>query len=89
MSDAQKSNLVPFAWRVSFQAYPMNTSTIDRSVFSVGTLGDEPDDLAYWLRQTPAERLAGIEFLRRQFYAYGKARPEFRRLLEIAELPRR
>jgi hypothetical protein len=66
----------------------MKLDVIDRSVFSVGTLDDEPDDVAYWLRQTPADRRAGIEFLRRQFYAYGKARPEFRRLLEVTELPR-
>jgi hypothetical protein len=66
----------------------MNFSAIDRTVFSVGTLADEPDDVGYWLRQTPADRLAGIEFLRQQFFAYGKARPEFRRLLEIAEFPR-
>ena len=66
----------------------MNISTIDRSVFSVGSLGDDPDDLGYWLSQTPEDRLAGIEFLRQQFFAYDKTRPEFRRVLEIAELPR-
>jgi hypothetical protein len=66
----------------------MNISLIDCSVVSVGTLADEPDDLGYWLSQAPADRLAGIEFLRQQFFSYGKARPEFRRLLEIAELPR-
>ena len=66
----------------------MNTATIDRTAVSIGTFADEPDDLAYWRNQTPTDRLAGIEFLRRQFFSYGKARPEFRRLLEIAELPR-
>ena len=66
----------------------MDTFTLDRSVFSVGALGDEPDDLGFWLSQTPEDRFAGIEFLRQQFFSYGKARPEFRRLLEIVELPR-
>jgi len=67
----------------------MNLEEIDRSSFSVGTFADEPDDLAYWLSQTPADRLAGIEFLRRQFYDYGKAEQEFYRFFEVAELERR
>jgi hypothetical protein len=58
---------------------------LDRSVLAFGSFADEPDDLSYWLAQPPATRLAGIEFLRRQFYAYGTARSEFRRFLEIAE----
>ena len=57
----------------------------DRSVIAFGTFADEPDDLSYWLAQTPATRLAGIEYLRHQFYSYGTARSEFRRFFEIAE----
>jgi len=60
----------------------------DRSRVEFGSLEQEPDDVEYWLRQPPAARLAGIEFLRRQFYSYGEARREFRRLLEIAQSPR-
>jgi hypothetical protein len=66
----------------------MNTLTLDRTAFSVGTLDDEPDDLAFWRAQPPENRLAGIEFLRQQFFAHGKARPELRRILEVAELSR-
>lgn len=62
---------------------------LERSALSFGSFDDEPDDLAYWRNQTPETRLAGIEFLRRQFFSYGKARPEFRRLLEIAQRPQR
>ena len=47
---------------------------LDRSVLSVGSFADEPDDLVYWLAQTPETRLAGIEFLRRQCFKYGNAR---------------
>jgi hypothetical protein len=65
----------------------MNDFVLDRSALSFGTFADEPDDLSYWLAQTPQTRLAGIEFLRRQFYAYGSARPELRRILEIVERP--
>ena len=63
----------------------MKDFVLDRSALSLGTFKDEPDDLAYWLAQPPAVRLAGIEFLRHQFYAYGRARSELRRFFEIAE----
>ena len=66
----------------------MKSFVLDRSALSVGSFADEPNDLAYWLMQTPETRLAGIEFLRRQFFKYGNARQEFRRFLEIAEFPR-
>jgi hypothetical protein len=67
----------------------MNPAALDRTAVSIGTFADEPDDRAYWLGRAPEERIAAIEFLRRQFFAYGKIRPEFRRVLEIAERPRR
>lgn len=60
---------------------------LDRSRLDIGSLAQEPDDLGYWLQQPPATRLAGIEFLRRQFYSYGEARREFRRFLEITPPP--
>jgi hypothetical protein len=63
----------------------MNPWSIDRTVFSAGSFADEPDDLAYWLSRPPAERLAAIEFLRRQFYDHGKTEQEFRRFFEVAE----
>jgi len=62
---------------------------MDSAVISVGSFADEPDDLAYWLSQKPEDRLAGIEFLRQQFFSYGKARPELRRLFEVTELTQR
>jgi hypothetical protein len=67
----------------------MKPFELDRSALTIGTIDDEPDDLDYWLKQTPETRLAGIEFLRRQFFSYGEARFQFRRFLEIAERPRR
>ena len=63
----------------------MKDFVLDRSVLTLGTFTEEPDDLSYWLAQPPATRLAGIEFLRRQFYNYGTARSELRRFFEIAE----
>lgn len=67
----------------------MKSFALDRSTLSIGSLADEPDDLGYWLKQTPETRLAGIEFLRRQFFSYGEARPQLRRFFEIAQHPRR
>jgi hypothetical protein len=59
------------------------------AALSIGSFENEPDDLAYWLARSPEDRLEAIEFLRQQFFAYGEARQELRRFLEIAELPRR
>jgi hypothetical protein len=64
-------------------AFPM-----EERVMTVGSFEDEPDDLSFWLGKRPEERLAAIEHLRQQFFAYGEARQEFRRFLEVAELPR-
>ena len=63
----------------------MKDFVLDRSALALGTIADEPDDLSFWLAQTPATRLAGIEFLRHQFYAYGAARSELRRFFEVVE----
>jgi hypothetical protein len=63
----------------------MKDFVLDRSALTIGSFADEPDDLSYWLNQPPGTRLAGIEFLRHQFFAYGTARPELRRFLEIVE----
>jgi hypothetical protein len=65
----------------------MDAFEFDRSAITIGSSADEPDDLKYWLAQAPADRIAGIEFLRRQFYPYGEARQELRRFFEIAECP--
>ncbi len=64
----------------------MDLSCIDRSAFSVGSFSDKPDDLAFWLQQPPGDRLAGIEFLNRQFFDYGTAEQELHRFFEVVEL---
>ena len=78
---------------MSVASHPLSSPSggfqLDQSRVVIGSRADEPDDLAYWLQQPPATRLAGIEFLRRQFYSYGEARREFRRFLEITQCARR
>jgi hypothetical protein len=74
---------------VDWRPGPAETSSpMDVRKISIGSFEDEPDDLGYWLQQRPEDRLAAIEHLRQQFFAYGEARQELRRFLEIAELPR-
>ena len=53
--------------------------------FSIGSFDDEPDDISFWLNKSAEERIEAVEFLRRQFYPYGKAEQEFRRFLEITD----
>ncbi|HUG10315.1 MAG TPA: hypothetical protein VMM36_04840 [Opitutaceae bacterium] len=65
-----------------------DSHVMEKSHIAIGSFEDEPDDVAYWLLHTPEERLAAMEHLRRQFFSYEEPRPELRRFLEIAELPR-
>ncbi len=64
----------------------MDFTKIDRAAFSVGSFADEPDDLAYWLSQTPEDRLAGVEFLRRQQYGDAAIDGDIFKFIEITEL---
>jgi hypothetical protein len=66
----------------------MDFTTMDRSAFSVGTLADEPDDVAFWLSQKPEDRLAGIEFLRRQFYGDMTCEAKMEPYFEVADFKR-
>ncbi len=43
---------------------------VDRTAFSVASLSDESDEVAYWLTKTPQERLQGIELMRQIVYGY-------------------
>lgn len=61
---------------------------LDRSCFSVATLGDD-DSRQYWRGRTPEERLAALEFLRQVMYGYDPASARVQRLLEVDELARR
>ncbi len=51
-------------------------------------LGEEPDDLEFWLTQTPQQRLAALQILREryiQFFLNG-IRPGFQRVYTISKL---
>ncbi len=57
---------------------------LDKRAFSIGTLGEEPDDRAYWLSRPPGERFAAIELMRQINYGYDPATARLQRVLEIA-----
>lgn len=44
---------------------PETKFALDRSVFSIGRLHDDDNQVDYWLAQPPAKRIAALEFLRR------------------------
>jgi len=60
--------------------------TLDKTVFSVCDVGDEGNDLKYWLSRTPQERFEAIEYMRRVLYGHDAASPTFQRVFEIVDL---
>ena len=64
----------------------MEWSVLDRSEFSVCDLGDEGNDLQYWLSRPPEERLAAVEFLRQMMYGYDPVTARVERILEVDDL---
>lgn len=58
---------------------------INKTVLSVASLFDEPDDKTYWLSRVSRERLRHLEILR--CISYGKSiAARFQRVLEFASL---
>ncbi len=66
----------------------MDFTQLDRSVFSIGSFDDEPDDLAFWLSQKPEDRLAAVEFLRQQFYGYREGELKMEKFFEVVDMKR-
>jgi hypothetical protein len=61
---------------------------VNKSVFSIASLHDEPDEKAYWLSKTPLERLEALELMRQIIYGYDPSSARLQRVLEVAELKR-
>lgn len=57
---------------------------MDKSVFSVGSLFDEPDEKAYWLSKTPHDRLQAVELMRQINFGYDPTTVRLQRILEVA-----
>ena len=58
---------------------------MDRSTITVVPLTQGDDDLQYWLRQLPEERIWGIEQMRRMLYGYSDPPPRLQRVLEVVK----
>jgi hypothetical protein len=58
---------------------------LDRTKFSVGSLDEPSDEKAFWLSQTPAERLRALEYLRQVAYGYDPDTTRLQRVLEVAQ----
>jgi hypothetical protein len=60
---------------------------IDRSVFKFTTFDEaDADDIEFWMSKTPAERIEGIEYLRRRQYGDDQIDARLQRVFTIARL---
>ncbi|HOC31861.1 MAG: hypothetical protein GYA63_01750 [Armatimonadetes bacterium] len=62
---------------------------IDRTAFSVVSLRDADDEVAYWRLKTPVERLQALETIRQILYGYDPITARLQRVFEVAELETR
>ncbi len=70
----------------------MNTPSdfkMDKTAFSVVSLTEADDDIAYWLSKTPEERLRAVELIRQTLYGYSPASAGLQRVFTIARQKRR
>jgi len=56
---------------------------MDKTAFSVGSLGDEGDEKAYWQSKAPEERLAAVELMRQITYGYDPSTTRLQRVLSV------
>ena len=61
----------------------IDTTKMDRTAFSVGTLADEGNDIDFWRTQSPEERLAALELMRQVMYGYDPTTARLQRVLEV------
>lgn len=59
---------------------------LDKTAFSIASLDDEPDEKAYWLSQSPHDRLSAVELMRQSIYGYDPVTTRLQRILTITEL---
>jgi hypothetical protein len=61
---------------------------MDKSAFSVASLAEADDELAFWLSRSPLERLQAVELIRQASYGYTGTSPRLQRVLTVAQLER-
>lgn len=60
---------------------------MDRSVLTITTLSEAPDDTQFWLTKSVAERFAALEFMRQTMYGYNSTTDRLQRVLTITQRP--
>jgi len=63
------------------------TFRLDKAHFSVVDMGEDSDDLAFWLAKTPQERMAALEHLRQVNFGYHPTELRLQRVFEVVEQP--
>jgi hypothetical protein len=63
----------------------VDTTRMDKTAFSAGTLDDEGNEKAYWLSKTPEERLAAVELMRQIAYGYDPSTTRLQRVLSVTQ----
>jgi hypothetical protein len=65
----------------------MISEKLDKTSFKFVSMEDsEADDVAYWMKKSPEERIEGIEYLRRWLYGDDQIDARIQRVFEIAKL---
>lgn len=59
---------------------------MDKSVFSIASLKDDSDEIAYWQTQTPYARWEALELMRQVMYGYDPSATRLERVFETASL---
>ncbi len=65
----------------------MNQSDVsmDKNSMSVASLTDASDEIHYWLKKTPTDRLQSLELMRQILYGYDPVTTRLQRVFEVAE----
>lgn len=58
---------------------------MDKTAFSVVSLSQADDEVAYWLTKTPQERLRAMELMRQTLYGYTPDSARLQRVLTVAQ----
>ena len=58
---------------------------LDKTAFSVVSLQDADEEVAYWQTRTPEERLRALELIRQVLYGYAGTSPRLQRVLTVAQ----
>ena len=66
----------------------VDTIRMDKTAFSVGRLGDEGDEKAYWRSKSPEERLVAVELMRQILYGYDPSTTRLQRVLTVTQRER-